>query len=212
MAQFRGDDLVLYAYGDLEPIGCEDSFILTITANEIITTTKGSGRATNREYGSYDWTIQCTGVITLNEPNRVTSLHFNDNIIKGKKIAIKATVGSDFYFGIGIITSAANTATSGEFAKFDVTIAADGPLLSTNALKNTENAPTYLTYSSTTYSINYTSPDFLNASILMVFVDDVYYAPDTYEFTPNTGYGYGSITFDSAISSGKTVKIYYIPG
>lgn len=211
MAQLKGDDLVLYAYGDLEPIGCEDSFILTITSSEIITTTKGSGRATNREYGSYDWNIQCTGVITLNEAGRVSSLHFNDNIIKGKKIAIKANVGAEFYFGIGIITSASSTATSGEFAKFDVTIAADGPLLSTTGLKNTENEPTYLTYSSTTYSITYSSADLLNATILMVFVDDVYYAPDTYEFISNNGYGSGVITFDTALGSGKTVKIYYVP-
>jgi hypothetical protein len=189
MAQLKGDDLVLYAYGDLEPIGCEDSFILTITSSEIITTTKGSGRATNREYGSYDWNIQCTGVITL----------------------IKANVGAEFYFGIGIITSASSTATSGEFAKFDVTIAADGPLYSTNELKNTENEPTYLTYSSTTYSITYSSVDLFRANILMVFVNDVYYAPDLYEFLPSNGYGSGVITFDSALPSGETVKIFYIP-
>jgi hypothetical protein len=211
MAQIKGDDLVLYAYEDLEPIGCEDSFILNITANEIITTTRGSGRATNREYGSYDWNIQCTGVITLNESGKVTSLHFNDNIIKGKKIAIKASVGDEFYFGIGIITNSANTGTSGEFAKFDVTIAGDGILYSTNNLKNTENEPTYLSYSSSSYAISYSSPLLLNATLLMVFVDDVYYAPDTYEFISNTGYGYGVITFDSALSSGKTVKLYYIP-
>ncbi|MCE2706918.1 MAG: hypothetical protein LW807_07565 [Proteobacteria bacterium] len=211
MAQLKGDDLVLYAYENLEPIGCEDSFILNITANEIITTTKGSGRSTNREYGSYDWNIQCTGVITLNESGKVTSLHFNDNIIKGKKIAIKASVGDEFYFGIGIITNSANTGTSGEFAKFDVTIAGDGILYSTNNLKNTENEPTYLSYSSSSYAISYSSPLLLNATLLMVFVDDVYYAPDTYEFISNTGYGYGVITFDSALSSGKTVKLYYIP-
>jgi hypothetical protein len=211
MAQLKGDDLVLYAYENLEPIGCEDSFILNITANEIITTTKGSGRATNREYGSYDWNIQCTGVITLNEVGKVTSLHFNDNIIKGKKVAIKASVGYNFYFGLGIITSSANTGTSGEFAKFDVTISGDGPLYSTNELKNTENEPTYLSYSSTLYSITFSSPLLLNANILMVFVDDVYYAPDTYEFNPNTGYGYGVITFDSALPSGQIVKIYYLP-
>ena len=211
MAQLKGDDLVLYAYENLEPIGCEDSFILNITANEIITTTKGSGRSTNREYGSYDWNIQCTGVITLNESGKVTSLHFNDNIIKGKKIAIKASVGDEFYFGIGIITNSANTGTSGEFAKFDVTIAGDGILYSTNNLKNTENEPTYLSYSSSSYAISYSSPLLLNATLLMVFVDYVYYAPDTYEFISNTGYGYGVITFDSALSSGKTVKLYYIP-
>jgi len=211
MAQLKGDDLVLYAYEDLEPIGCEDSFILNITANEIITTTKGSGRATNREYGSYDWNIQCTGVITLNEVGKVTSLHFNDNIIKGKKVAIKASVGSEFYFGLGIITSSSNTGTSGEFAKFDVTISGDGPLYSTNELKNTENEPTYLTYSSTTYSITYSSVDLFRANILMVFVNDVYYAPDLYEFLPSNGYGSGVITFDSALPSGQTVKIFYIP-
>lgn len=211
MAQYKGDDLVLYAYKDLEPIGCEDSFILNITANEIITTTKGSGRATNREYGSYDWNIQCTGVITLNEAGKSSPLHFNDNIVKGKKIAVKATIGEEFYFGIGIITTASNTGASGEFAKFDVTIAADGPLYSTNNLKNTEKEPTYLSYSSTLYSITYSSPDLLNATVLMVFVDDVYYAPDSYEFTPNTGYGYGLIVFDTALGSGKTVKIYYVP-
>jgi len=211
MAQYKGDDLVLYAYENLEPIGCEDSFILNINTTEIITTTKGSGRATNREYGTYDWNVQCTGVITLNESGKVTSLHFNDNIIKGKKIAIKASVGSEFYFGIGVITTASNTATSGEFAKFDVTIAGDGPLYSTNNLKNTEQEPTYLSYSSSSYAITYSSANLLNASILMVFVDDVYYAPDAYEFIANSGYGYGVITFDSALSSGKTVKIYYIP-
>jgi hypothetical protein len=211
MAQYKGDDLILYAYEDLEPIGCEDSFILNITSAEIITTTKGSGRATNREYGIYDWNIQCTGVITLNESGKVTSLHFNDNIIKGKKIAIKATVGTEFYFGIGVITTASNTGTSGEFAKFDVTIAGDGPLYSTNALKNTENEPTYLSYSSTSYSITFSSALLLDATLLMVFVDGVYYAPDSYEFIADSGYGYGVITFDTALDEGKTVKLYYVP-
>lgn len=211
MAQFKGDDLVLYAFNSLEPIGCEDSFVLTITANEIITTTKGSGRATNREYGSYDWTIQCTGVITLNESGKTSSLYFNDNIIKGKKVAVKANVGQNFYFGLGVITSSANTGTSGEFAKYDVTIAADGPLFSSNSLKNTGNEPGLITYSSTSNPITYSSTLLLNANILMVFVDDVYYGLSAYEFIPNNGYGSGVITFDVSLGSGKTVKIYYIP-
>lgn len=211
MATIKGDELILYTFEDLEPIGCEDSFILTLTATEIITTTKGSGRATNREYGAYDWTIQCTGVITINETGKSNPLFFNDNLIKGKKVAVKASVGSDFYFGMGIVTSASNTGTSGEFAKFDVTISADGPLHSTNGLKNTENEPTYLSYSSSIYSITYSSALLLNATLLMVFVDDVYYAPDTYEFISNNGYGLGVITFDTALSSGKTIRIYYVP-
>lgn len=211
MATIKGDELILYTFEDLEPIGCEDSFILTLTSTEIITTTKGSGRATNREYGAYDWSIQSTGVITVNESGKSNPLFFNDNLIKGKKVAIKASVGSDFYFGMGIVASASNTGTSGEFAKFDVTISADGPLYSTNGLKNTENEPTYLSYSSSLYSISYSSALLLNAALLMVFVDDVYYAPDTYEFISNNGYGLGVITFDTALSSGKTIRIYYVP-
>lgn len=206
MAYLKGDDLVLYAYENLEPIGCEDSFILTITSNEIITTTKGSGRSTNREYGSYDWNIQCTGVITLNKTGQITPLHFNDNIIKGKKIAIKATVGNEFYFGLGIILSAANTATSGEFAKFDVTIAGDGILYSTFELKNEENEPALL-IEDLNNSSAITSPLLNNATILMVFSDDQYVDPSSYSFV--SSYGLGVITFNTNYTN--RIKVYYIP-
>lgn len=206
MAQLKGDDLILYAYENLEPIGCEDSFILTITANEIITTTKGSGRSINREYGSYDWNIQCTGVITLNEAGKVTSLHFNDNIIKGKKVAIKASVGQDFYFGLGIITSSANTGTSGEFAKFDVTISGDGVLYSSNDLKNTENEPA-LYVEDLNFSQSFQSPLLNNATILMVFSDDEFVDPAEYTF--GSSYGNGIITFSTTYTS--RIKVYYIP-
>ena len=211
MANLNGNELVLYAYENLEPIGCEETFTLNLTSTEIITTTKGSGRATNREYGAYDWNIQATGVITIGEAGKTNPLHFNDNLIKGKKVAVKAVYGNDFYFGIGVVTSATNTGTSGELAKYDVTITADGPLYSTNGLKNTEAEPTYIEYSTSTFSITYSSPLLLNATILMIYVNGVYYAPDTYDFIANNGYGFGVITFDSALSSGQTVKIYYVP-
>ena len=210
MAQYTGDDLVLYAFENLEPIGCEDSFVLNITSNEIITTTKGSGRATNREYGSYDWNVQCTGVITLNEVGKGSPLFFNDNILKGKKVAIKANIGEEFYFGMGIITSASNTGTSGEFAKFDVTIAGDGILYSSSNIQNTEAEPTYLTYLSTANPTTFSSEFLLDATILMVFVGDVFYAADSYEFIEDNGYGDGVITFDTSLPSGKTVKIFYV--
>lgn len=211
MANLNGNELVLYAYNNLEPIGCEETFTLNLTSNEIITTTKGSGRATNREYGSYDWNIQANGVITIDEIGKVNPLFFNDNLIKGKKVAVKGVYGANFYFGIGIVTSATNTGTSGELAKYDITITADGPLYSTNEVKNTDNEPAYITYSSTTYPITYASIDLFRADILMVFVNDVYYPPDTYEFIKSNGYGSGVITFDSALSSGQTVRVYYVP-
>ena len=214
MAQYKGDDLILYAYEDLEPIGCEDSFTLTISANEIITTTKGSGRATNREYGSYDWNVQCTGVITLNEAGKASPLHFNDNIIKGKKVAIKATIGEEFYFGLGIITTATNTGTSGEFAKFDVTIAGDGILYSTNDLKNTESEPTFLSFTPQ----NYTSSLLYNAKLLMLFADDSYVAPsaNTYSFDEDNGSNQGVITFNNTYlifiqATVSKIKVYYVP-
>lgn len=211
MANLNGNELVLYAYEDLYAIGCEETFTLNLTSNEIITTTKGSGRSTNREYGSYDWNIQASGVISIGESLRVNPLHFNDNLIKGKKVAVKAVYGGNFYFGIGIVTSATNTGTSGEFAKYDITISADGPLYSTNGLKNTENEPDILEYSSTTFSITYSSASLLNATLMIVFVDNEYYSPDTYEFINNNGYGLGVITFDSALPNGKTVKLFYVP-
>ena len=207
MAQLKGDDLVLYAYEDLDPIGCEDSFILNITAQEIITTTKGSGRSTNREYGAYDWNIQCTGVITLNEVGKVSSLYFNDNIIKGKKIAVKAMVGTEFYFGIGIITTASSTGTSGEFAKFDVTINGDGALFSTNNLQNNENEPAVLTVTmSNTDTI--LSNSLYNASVLMVMVNNQVIDPSLYTWG-NFGFQ-GYIDFTSNYTG--TAKVYYIPG
>lgn len=211
MANLNGNELVLYAYEDLYAIGCEETFTLNLTSNEIITTTKGSGRSTNREYGSYDWNIQASGVISIGESLRVNPLHFNDNLIKGKKVAVKAVYGANFYFGIGIVTSATNTGTSGEFAKYDITISADGPLYSTNGLKNTENEPDILEYSSTTFSITYSSASLLNATLMIVFVDNEYYSPDTYEFINNNGYGLGVITFDTALPNGKTVKLFYVP-
>ena len=211
MANLNGNELVLYAYENLDPIGCEETFTLNLTSGEIITTTKGSGRATNREYGAYDWNIQASGVVTIDEAGKTNPLHFNDNLIKGKKVAVKAVYGADFYFGIGIVTSATNTGTSGELAKYDVTITADGPLYSTNGLKNTENEPYIFEYSSTTYPTSFSSMDLLDATLLMVFVGDEYYAPDTYEFIDNNGYGSGLITFYKPLPIGKIVKLFIVP-
>lgn len=211
MANLNGNELVLYAYKDLYAIGCEETFVLNLTSNEIITTTKGSGRATNREYGSYDWNIQASGVITIGEGSKVNPLHFNDNLIKGKKVAIKGQIGADFYFGIGIVTSATNTGTSGELAKYDITISGDGPLYSTDGLKNTEKEPKIIEYSSTLYPTVYSSALLTGATLLMVFVNDQYYAPDSYEFLSDNGYGFGVITFDTTLPMSKTVRLFIIP-
>jgi hypothetical protein len=119
--------------------------------------------------------------------------------------------GGDFYFGIGIVTSATNTGTSGDLAKYDVIITADGPLYSTNGLKNTENEPYIIEYSSTLYPTSFSSIRLLDATLLMVFVNDEYYAPDTYEFIADNGYGSGVITFDTTLPIGKTVRLFVVP-
>ncbi len=141
-------------------------------------------------------------------------MHFNDNIIKGKKVAIKATIGEEFYFGLGIITTATNTGTSGEFAKFDVTIAGDGILYSTNDLKNTESEPTFLSFTPQ----NYTSSLLYNAKLLMLFADDSYVAPsaNTYSFDEDNGSNQGVITFNNTYlifiqATVSKIKVYYVP-
>jgi hypothetical protein len=216
MSQLKGDDIVLYTYEDLEPIACEESCILNIISNEIITTTRGSGRSINREYGSYDWNIQCNGVVGAIEFGKTNPLLFNDNVISGKKIIIKLAVGDWFYFGIGIITSCTLTGTSGEFGKFDVTISGDGELLRTGNLINTENEPNVLydVIPENEEDYIYTSSNLINANVIMVFYKDAntygfMQADPYYSFDDDTG----TITFDFDVFIAPfEIKIFYVPG
>ena len=214
MSQLKGDDIVLYTYEDLNPIACEESCILNIVSNEIITTTRGSGRATNREYGSYDWNVQCNGIVGALEFGKTSPLLFNDNMITGKKIIIKIAVREWFYFGIGIITSCTLTGTTGEFGKFDVTISGDGELLRTGNLINEENEPKVLYDVIPEDGYVYTNANLINVNIVMIFYKDtdtngfVQMDPVDYGFDDETGI----VTFDDDVFIAPfEVKIFYVP-
>ena len=110
MAAVTGNNLTIYAGDDMNVIGCEESCTITVTANEIITTTKGSGRGTNREYGSYDATLQASGVVflyaseaTAAAANRQDPTYFHSYIVQGKKVCAKyqITDGSTTKYVIG---------------------------------------------------------------------------------------------------------------
>lgn len=218
MSDYKGDEIVLYTYEDLKPIGCEESCIINITANEIITTTKGSGRATNREYGSYDWNIQSNGVIGALDVNKTSPLGFGYDIIKGKKIIVKVSIRNSYYFGVGILTSCTYTGTSGEFAKYDVTIVGDGELVVTGDLINNKNEPQIITallpeFAGSGFSI-YVDTNLINATIILISYKlqptDIWQelSPSDYTFDDNTG----TIDVDeNAILLPIFMKIFYIP-
>lgn len=208
MSTQLGKDLMLYAFGSLDPIGCEDSCTLQIINEPINTTTKGSGKWTNREYGRRDWTLSSSGVVGYSITGRENPDRFSNQIIEGKKVLIKCTVADGYFFGIGIVSAAEYTGAAEGFATYNITILADGPLYQ-SGITSAEADPGLIIYSSSTYSITYSDPLLLSKTLAFVLVDDVFIDPDDYTFNPNNGSGSGVITFDSALSSGKTVKLIY---
>jgi hypothetical protein len=214
MSQLKGDDIVLYSYESLNPIGCEESCILNITSNEIITTTKGSGRATNREYGSYDWNIQGNGIVGPLSFFKVNPLKFGDDILTGKKVVVKIGVREWFYFGIGIVTSFTLNGTTGESATYDVTIAGDGELLRTGNLINEENEPKTVYGSLAEDETVFTYSDLIGATLLIIFYKD----SDTNGFQEANSIYYtfddeaGTVTFDDDVYIAPfEFKIFYVP-
>ena len=208
MATQLGRDFVLYAFEDLQPIGCEESCTISIVSEELITTTKGSGAWTNREYGRRDWNITANGLVGYSIAGRKEPTQFVNRIRNGQKVICKVTVADGFYFGIGMVRQADFTGAAEGFATYNVTIAGDGPLY-LDGLGDLEPEPQWLEYSSTSFSITYSSPLLLNKTILFVLVGDVLYDATEYSYIEDNGSGSGVITFDVALSAGQTVKIIY---
>lgn len=217
MSALKGQDLILYTYENLQPIACEESFTLNVTSTEIITTTVGSGRSINREYGAYDWNIQASGVMfDINlavGSSKIPSVYFTDNLIKGKKVLVMAAIGLDYYFGIGIITNSSITASGEDFATFDITISADGELYSSNNLQTSEKEPKILQYDGVNNITTFTSSDLFNANVLYIVENSLgYYTiiPNTnYTFNPNIGGGQGRVTFMAPVFTSILRIIYF---
>jgi predicted secreted protein len=213
MSAIAGEELILYLFNEMEPIVCDESFTLNITANEIITTTKGSGRSTNREYGSYDWNIQCTGVMLKSVLATQTDPRIlGDVAMQGRKVIVKANIRSDYFFGIGIITSISYIGQASEMAKFDLSISGDGILYKTALLKMPESItePQYIVFTKTGAPTNptvFSSPLLLNKNAIIVFLNDDVLAQSTYTLTnssPN-----GVLTINLAVGELSTVKLFY---
>lgn len=213
MSEFKGEEIILYAYEDLNPIGCEETCILTVTANEIITTTKGSGRATNREYGGYDWNVQSNGILGARNFFKTDPSKFADDIVVGRKIVVKIAVRDSFYFGIGIITSCTITGTSGEFAKYDITISGDGELMVTGDLINDVNEPKIIQVIVDDEDGEYVDTNLIDAKIIAIFYknqsNEFWRQMNTIDYTFDDDTGTINIDED-VIGLPAEIKIFYV--
>jgi hypothetical protein len=135
----KGRDLELFTGDGIRAIGCSSACTLTLTTNEIVTTSLGSGAATNREYGGYDWSVSSNGVLVIQDEfdgtGKLDPLEFAAYILQGIKVAVKFQITDEkYYFGTGIIKSASYQGQADNFALFTVEILADGDLTPTSNL------------------------------------------------------------------------------
>jgi hypothetical protein len=135
----KGRDLEIYTGDGIRAIGCSSACTLTLTTNDIITTSLGSGAATNREYGGYDWSLSSNGVLVIQDEfdgtGKLDPLEFAAYILQGIKVAVKFQITDEkYYFGTGIIKSASYQGQADNFALFTVEILADGDLTPTSNL------------------------------------------------------------------------------
>lgn len=177
MALVTGRNLTLYTGDQMNVIGCEESCTLTITNEEIITTSKGSGRFTNREYGTADWSVQSNGVIFMyaDEPtaasdSKTDPLYLTAYALEGKKVCVKLqfTDGTTtkYLIGNGIITNIVNTGSAEGYATFDVTIAADGRLYQSSNLQSATSydGPSIIVYTATGSTASFTDSRLIDAT------------------------------------------------
>ncbi len=135
----KGRELELFTGDGIRAIGCSSACTLTLTTNEIVTTSLGSGAATNREYGGYDWSVSSSGVLVIQDEfdgtGKLDPLEFAAYILQGIKVAVKFQITDEkYYFGTGIIKSASYQGQADNFALFTVEILADGDLTPTSNL------------------------------------------------------------------------------
>jgi hypothetical protein len=207
----KGRDLELFTGDGIRAIGCSSACTLTLTTNEIITTPLGSGAATNREYGGYDWSVSSNGVIVIQDEfdgtGKLDPLEFAAYILQGVKVAVKFQITDEkYYFGTGIIKSASYQGQADNFALFTVEILADGDLTPTSNLVS----PLTGTYSNINM-INvfllgvdeYQNDLLIGATITAMYLNGLLYE-EAYTFNDTTG----TIDFTTGLIAG-TLRIIY---
>ena len=207
----KGRDLEVYTGDGIRAIGCSSACTLTLTTNEIVTTSLGSGAATNREYGGYDWSVSSNGVLVIQDEfdgtGNLDPLEFAAYILQGIKVAVKFQITDEkYYFGTGIIKSASYQGQADNFALFTVEILADGDLTPTSNLVS----PLTGTYSNINminvflFGVDEYQNDLLiGATITAMYLNGLPYE-EAYTFNDTTG----TIDFTTGLIAG-TLRIIY---
>ena len=207
----KGRDLEIYTGDGIRAIGCSSACTLTLTTNEIVTTSLGSGAATNREYGGYDWSLSSNGVLVIQDEfdgtGKLDPLEFAAYILQGIKVAVKFQVTDEkYYFGTGIIKSASYQGQAENFALFTVEILADGDLTPTSNLIS----PLTGSYSNINminvflFGVDeYQNDVLIGATITAMYLNGVLYE-EAYTFNDTTG----TIDFTTGLIAG-TLRIIY---
>ncbi len=207
----KGRELELFTGDGIRAIGCASDCTLTLTTNEIITTSLGSGAATNREYGGYDWSVSSSGVLVIQDAfdgtGKLDPLEFAAYILQGIKVAIKFQITDEkYYFGTGIIKSASYQGQADNFALFTVEILADGDLTPTTNLVS----PLTGTYSNidminvfVEFIDEYQNDLLIGATITAIYLNGILLEGD-YTFDDVTG----TISFTTGLIAG-TLRIIY---
>lgn len=237
MSTVKGSQFTLYTGDGLRAIGCEESCVLTEVAEEIITTTKGSGGHTNREYGVADWTVQSNGVVSIQSTfdgtgTTLDPLELGSYIRYKKKVVVKFLITdgttTKWLIGKGIVTSCVSSGSAGEFMLFDVTIKADGRLFESDNIitRDAYDGPETYIYTSSGTVDGFAAVSLENASTvyfvhrsnnnktyLTVDIQTLALATDIPTGTGTVGYhaATGTFNFEDALLTGQIVTVCYDP-
>ena len=214
MSAYLGKEFLIYSsmYGNWSLLGCNETCTLIVSAEEINTTTKGSGRGTNRELGRYDWSLSSSDVVV--STSDIKPIDAIDPIKKGTKVLVKGTFDGTHqgsFFGRGVITSVEITGGAEGVLTANMTIKADGDLFLPADLVTTWTEGKRYEYTTTGSTSYIEATELYLKDLAFVVVDDVVYDPATnYTFNDDNGAGKGRIDFTgSPIPSGKLIEVYY---
>jgi len=237
MSTVTGSQFTLYTGDGLRAIGCEGSCSLTVTAEEIITTTKGSGDWTNREYGRKDWVVQSNGIISVQSGfdgsgSTLDPMEFIAYMHQGKKVVVKLLVNngtvSRWRIGKGIVVSCVEAGPAGEFMTYDVVIKADGKLfVSDNAIsRDSYDGPETYIYTSTgtldgfsavsledASTVYFVHRSNTNHTYLTADIQTLALATDLPTGTGTVGYhaASGTFNFEDSLLTGQIITVCYDP-
>lgn len=236
MAVVLGKNFTVYLGDSMNTIGCEDSCTVNVTAAEIITTTKGSGRGTNREYGSYDATLTSTGVVfpyssesAASSAGKTDVTFLHSYILQAKKVCAKyqLTDGLTTKYVIAnwIVRSLIFTGAAEGAMTFDVELALDGQLYESPGMRSgaSYDGPSVYVYTATGTVSNFSDTILENASRIYFVIKKVAATGEVIVMNEATLFspfvdnefiytaGTGDFSFDANLLIGDVVLISYDP-